>query len=98
MEGGGTPKLRKERGNKERRRGRKEECAGRGKGMWKAQNPEHGKVRELQAFLERLGTSGLVVESGVSYPSGKKIQKKEWSLSAGEQARLLRGGDTWSES
>lgn len=58
----------------------------------KAQNPEHDTVRELQGFLER-GISGLVVESGVSYPSGKEIQKKEWSLSAEEQARLLRRGD-----
>ena len=59
----------------------------------KAQNPENDTVRELQGFLERLGTSGLVVESRVSYPSGKEIQKKEGSLLAGEQARLLRGGD-----
>lgn len=62
-------------------------------GHVKAQNPKHDTVRELQGFLER-GISGLVVESGVSYPSGKEIiQKKEWSLSAEEQARLLRGGD-----
>lgn len=57
----------------------------------KAQNPEHDMVRELQGFLER-GSLELVVESG-KLSQWQEIQKKEWSLSAEEQARLLRGGD-----
>lgn len=84
-----TPKLKEEEcGNKGRRRGRKERACRQREGHVKAQNPEHDTVRELQGFLER-GISGLV-SGWVSYPSGKEIQKKEWSLSAEEQARLLR--------
>lgn len=68
-----TPKLREECGKEKGQKGRA--CRQRD-GRVKAQNPEHDTLRELQGFLERLGTSGLVVESGVSCPSGKEIQKK----------------------